>query len=217
MRFNQSLNDTLRGFVMAGPAFSVKVGTGATLDGVTGTSDFDIDPAIGSRDFGLAFAGGLEWREVPRRSALRAGPDGRRHRHLRPRRRTAESDVQHHGRIAAALDRLGSKPAPLSSGAVGQTDPPNVPGSDRTSAVQLRRSQWANWAFPANIRTPAASSRPCTAAGSGRCGSTRGSGPPRSRTPAIGTSWRRGVTGLSVAFDLPTQMGYDSDHSAGRR
>ena len=61
MRFNQSLNDTLRGFVMAGPAFSVKVGTGATLDGVTGTSDFDIDPAIGSRDFGLAFAGGLEW------------------------------------------------------------------------------------------------------------------------------------------------------------
>ena len=25
------------------------------------TSDFDIDPAIGSRDFGLAFAGGLEW------------------------------------------------------------------------------------------------------------------------------------------------------------
>src|SRR5688572_17565609 len=61
MRFNQPLNDTLRGFVMAGPAFSVKVGTGATLDGVTGTGDFDIDPAIGSRDFGLAFAGGLEW------------------------------------------------------------------------------------------------------------------------------------------------------------
>ena len=36
MRFNQTLNDTLRGFVMAGPAFSVKVGTGATLDGVYG-------------------------------------------------------------------------------------------------------------------------------------------------------------------------------------
>ena len=27
----------------------------------------------------------------------------------------------------------------------------------------------------------------------------------------------QGVTGLSVAFDLPTQMGYDSDHRAGRR
>ena len=61
LRFNQRLNDTLRGFVMAGPAFSVKVGTGGTLDGASGTSDFDIDPAIGSRDFGLAFAGGLEW------------------------------------------------------------------------------------------------------------------------------------------------------------
>ena len=63
VRFDRSLNDTLRGFAMAGPAFSVKVGTGATLDGVQGTSDFDIDPAIGSRDFGLAFAGGLEWQK----------------------------------------------------------------------------------------------------------------------------------------------------------
>src|SRR6185503_15614997 len=26
----------------------------------------------------------------------------------------------------------------------------------------------------------------------------------------------RGVTGLSVAFDLPTQIGYDSDHSLAR-
>ena len=32
-----------------------------SVDGASGTSDFDIDPAIGSRDFGLAFAGGLEW------------------------------------------------------------------------------------------------------------------------------------------------------------
>jgi len=63
LRFNRRLNDTLRGFVMAGPAFSVKVGTGGTLDGISGTSDFDIDPAIGSRDFGLAFAGGLEWQK----------------------------------------------------------------------------------------------------------------------------------------------------------
>ena len=60
MRFNRSLNDTLRGFVMAGPSFGAKVGTGGTLDGVSGTSDFDIDPAIESKDFGLAFAGGLE-------------------------------------------------------------------------------------------------------------------------------------------------------------
>ena len=30
-------------------------------------------------------------------------------------------------------------------------------------------------------------------------------------------SARQGVSGLSVAFDLPTQMGYDSDHADGRR
>ena len=65
LRVNRSLNDTLDGFVMAGPAFGVKVGTGGTLSGVQGSvegsRDFDIDPAIESRDFGLAFAGGLEW------------------------------------------------------------------------------------------------------------------------------------------------------------
>jgi hypothetical protein len=65
LRFNRALNDTLGGFVMAGPAFGVKVGTDGTLSGVQGavegSRDFDIDPAIESRDFGLAFAGGLEW------------------------------------------------------------------------------------------------------------------------------------------------------------
>jgi outer membrane protein with beta-barrel domain len=61
VRFTRSLNDTLRGFLMAGPAFSVKVGTSATLDGTAGNTDLDIDPAIGSRDVGLLFAGGIEW------------------------------------------------------------------------------------------------------------------------------------------------------------
>jgi outer membrane protein with beta-barrel domain len=67
MRFNSSINDMLRGYVMAGPAFGVKVGTGGTLNGsqgaVQGSRDFDIDPAIESKDVGLAFAGGLEWRK----------------------------------------------------------------------------------------------------------------------------------------------------------
>jgi hypothetical protein len=67
MRFNRTLNDTVGGYVMAGPAFGVKVGTGGTLSGVQGavegSRDFDIDPAIASRDFGLAFAGGIEWQK----------------------------------------------------------------------------------------------------------------------------------------------------------
>jgi hypothetical protein len=67
MRFDRTLNDTLRGSVMAGPSFGVKVGTGGTIEGAQGSveasRDFDIDPAISSRDFGLAFAGGLEWQK----------------------------------------------------------------------------------------------------------------------------------------------------------
>ena len=52
----------------------------------------------------------------------------------------------------------------------------------------------------------------CTAAGSGRCASTPVTPRPRRRTRATATCWSAGQTGLSVAFDLPTQMGYDSDH-----
>ena len=69
----------------------------------------------------------------------------------------------------------------------------------------------ATSAAPASTLSPAASSRPCTAAGSGPCAST-----PASRT-AEETNRRykylleQGQTGLRVAFDLPTQMGYDSD------
>ena len=65
----------------------------------------------------------------------------------------------------------------------------------------------------APFRSRAASSRRCTAAGSGRCGSTRASAPPPSRTARYRYLLAQGVSGLSVAFDLPTQMGYDSDHA----
>ena len=68
----------------------------------------------------------------------------------------------------------------------------------------------------ASTRSPAACSRPCTAAASGPCASTPASAPPRSRTSATATCSSQGQTGLSVAFDLPTQMGYDSDHPRAR-
>ncbi len=29
-------------------------------------------------------------------------------------------------------------------------------------------------------------------------------------------TWRKGQTGLSIAFDLPTQTGYDADHVLAR-
>ena len=59
--------------------------------------------------------------------------------------------------------------------------------------------------------TPAVSTRRCIAGGAGRCASTPGSPRPRRATPATGCCWQRGTTGLSVAFDLPTQLGLDSD------
>ena len=51
----------------------------------------------------------------------------------------------------------------------------------------------------------------CTAAGRGRCASTRASPRPRRRTSASATCSTAARPGLSVAFDLPTQLGYDSD------
>ena len=39
---------------------------------------------------------------------------------------------------------------------------------------------------------------------------------PRSRTSSTARTSREGQTGLSVAFDLPTQTGYDSDHVLAR-
>ena len=64
----------------------------------------------------------------------------------------------------------------------------------------------------ARRRTPAASTRRCTAAGSGRCASTPASARAEATNERFKFLLRAGQTGLSCAFDLPTQMGYDSDH-----
>ena len=50
-------------------------------------------------------------------------------------------------------------------------------------------------------------------AASGRCASSRASAPPRRRTSASATCSSTGRPGLSTAFDMPTLMGYDSDHA----
>ena len=58
----------------------------------------------------------------------------------------------------------------------------------------------------ARARTPT-----CTAAARGRCASTPGFGSAEETNARFHTLLSRGQTGLSVAFDLPTQLGYDSD------
>ena len=64
----------------------------------------------------------------------------------------------------------------------------------------------------ASSRSPAATSPTGTAAGSWTIRQYSGFGTPRSRTSATATCSRRAGPGLSVALDLPTQCGYDSDH-----
>ena len=77
----------------------------------------------------------------------------------------------------------------------------------RTSATTTRTS-----ATRASFRSPAASTRRCTAAGCGRCGSSPASAPPRRPTSASATCSTTGRPGLSTAFDMPSLMGHDSDH-----
>ena len=69
------------------------------------------------------------------------------------------------------------------------------------------------WAFPGNTLLPGEFNLPCTAGGFGPCVSIPGL--PRPKNPTAGYKFllEQGQTGLSVAFDLPTQIGYDSDHS----
>lgn len=59
-RFTAPVSQDLTAYVLAGPSFAVKAGTSAELDGPGQTVELNIDTAIGSRDFGLAFGGGLE-------------------------------------------------------------------------------------------------------------------------------------------------------------
>ena len=67
-------------------------------------------------------------------------------------------------------------------------------------------------AFPASFRSPAASSRRCTAAGLWTMRQYAGFATAAESNQRYRYLLAQGVNGLSVAFDLPTQMGYDSDH-----
>ena len=68
------------------------------------------------------------------------------------------------------------------------------------------------WGIRASTRTLAACSRRCTGAGCGRCGQYAGLASPEESNRRYRYLLEQGQTGLSVAFDLPTQTGYDSDH-----
>jgi outer membrane protein with beta-barrel domain len=60
LRYTMPLSGDLRGFIFGGPAFDVKFGTKATMALEGRNVELNIDPAFGSRDFGLALGGGIE-------------------------------------------------------------------------------------------------------------------------------------------------------------
>ena len=70
----------------------------------------------------------------------------------------------------------------------------------------------ADIGLPGEFPFTPACTPPATAAGCGRCASSPGSARRRRPTRASSTCSKPGQTGLSVAFDLPTLMGYDADH-----
>ena len=67
-------------------------------------------------------------------------------------------------------------------------------------------------ASPVSSPSPVACTPRCTPDAPGRCASTPGFGTAKESNQRYQQLLAAGTTGLSVAFDLPTQMGYDSDH-----
>ena len=131
-------------------------------------------------------------------------------------RRGDEDAERAHGAAPGPRHRgLASRRAPpVESGQLLLADPAGGGiarwRADRALAWRQRESPGLR--PPACRRTSAASIPRCTARASGPCASTPASAPPRRRTSGTTTCSPQGQTGLSVAFDLPTQMGYDSDH-----
>ena len=119
--------------------------------------------------------------------------------------------------------RAQSDVRPASGSASSTTPSPSVRASSprrsqgsRTSRSTRRTTSTsttsATSATPASIRSRAASTRRCTAASSGRCASSPASARREETNERFKFLLEHGQTGLSTAFDLPTLMGYDSDH-----
>ena len=103
---------------------------------------------------------------------------------------------------AKALARVPERPRPAPVGRRAMW-PTCTPRSTRPTLTAS--------GSPASSRTPAGCSPRCTAPRTGPCANTPASALPRESNERYRYLLSQGTTGLSVAFDLPTQMGYDSD------
>ena len=80
------------------------------------------------------------------------------------------------------------------------------------SPDDLARPRPTSTPGPACRPTCAVPIRRCTSTSRGRCGNTPASPPPRNSNAFYRANLAGGQKGLSVAFDLATHRGYDSDH-----
>ena len=124
-------------------------------------------------------------------------------------RRPRLCDGRHHASVATYEPREPSDPPEREAEFSTISGEPIEP---LYTERRTRRPRRGRSACRASIRSPAGPIRRCTGAGSGRCASSPVSAPPRRPTSASTTCSTHGQTGLSTAFDMPTLMGYDSDH-----
>ena len=68
-----------------------------------------------------------------------------------------------------------------------------------------------NWVFRENIHLHVVFNQPCIVGDSGRCANMLVLQLPKNQITRYRYLFAQGQTGLSVAFDLPTQIGYDAD------
>ena len=126
-----------------------------------------------------------------------------------PASAATEAAVAEH--VAAAAAAHGYTPEQLDWATPEGIDvKPVYIAADRDAAVA---AGYPARQFPGRAAVhPRARTRRCTSTSRGPSASTPGSPPPRSPTRSTGATWPPGQKGLSVAFDLATHRGYDSDH-----
>ena len=111
-------------------------------------------------------------------------------------------------RYDAALDKARVRDADFTTLSGSEVEPAYGPATAEEEAGYPRFSEIAG---PASSRSPAASTPPATAAAPGRSGSSPASATPQQTNERYKMILGRGGGGLSVAFDMPTLMGRDSD------
>ncbi len=127
--------------------------------------------------------------------------------HVASARRGLTCRADGHAARAEALDRAGRRPRrPAQVHRLGHRDRARLQRGRRRA--RPRGAPRRAGRVPVHARR---STRTCTAAASGRCASTRATPRAKETNERFHYLIKHGSTGLSMAFDLPTQLGRDSD------